>query len=378
MLYFDLKTLIFVILAMPVGLILLTHWLSHRSRNRQMVAALPNSRAMQPILEQAPFGYLILNAPRTCRYANAYARHLLGLQPGHGLLPDTPWLESLWEDCHAAHQKQASRYRYVPLSDNHFAQWWVFAADDLIVVFLLDVTAQQQAKQSAQLLFSGFSHEFRTPIATILTHLEVLSVPGLSKDVEQQSLHLLKQETQRLSRLVNQMLVLGRLESGDDLERRPINLLAIVEDTVAQTAPAADERRLTLSIEAEPPLPAIAGDEQRLKQVMLNLLENAIKYTSPQGQITISLHHTADGLTCTVADNGPGIPAEHLPYVTRHFYRAASGPIEGSGLGLAITNEILQRHHSRLIIESTTEANKSGTRVLFTLPVLREDLPTDN
>jgi signal transduction histidine kinase len=268
-----------------------------------------------------------------------------------------------------AEAASGGRYRHVSLSSNQFIHWWVFATDELDIVFVLDVSAQQRAQQTTQFFFSGFSHELRTPIATILTHLEVLSAPNISTEIEQQSLHLLKQETQRMSRLVNQMLMLGRLETEEELERQPVDLLNLVEETVLQVTPAADDRNLLISVEADAPLPPIAGDTGRLKQVFLNLLDNAIKYTPPGGQITLSLQRQEDVIACTIADNGPGIMAEHLPHLTRRFYRVASQEIQGSGLGLAIVAEILRRHHSELVIESQTEG-ETGTQMQFDLPAL--------
>jgi signal transduction histidine kinase len=373
MLILDLKYLLFIFLLILIILLSLVTWLDRRFRRQQL--GVPSKDTLLPILEQAPFGYLALAGPQI-RYANACVRQLLGLASS-GTLPEADWVGVLDEDRQAIRaetvtngaQRHEGRYRHVSLSSNQFIHWWVFPADELDIVFVLDVTAQQRAKQTSQFLFSGFSHELRTPIATILTHLEVLSAPNISEEIEQQSLHLLKQEAQRMSRLLNQMLMLGRLETEDEWERRPVDLLSLVEETVLQVTPAADDRNLLISVEAGAPLPPIAGDAGRLKQVFLNLLDNAIKYTPPGGQITVSLHRQKGSIACVVSDTGPGIPAEHLPHLTRRFYRAASQEIQGSGLGLAIVTEILQRHHSTLEIESHTEG-ETGTYFHFNLPLL--------
>jgi two-component system phosphate regulon sensor histidine kinase PhoR len=367
MLIFDLKYLLFISLLIVIILVTLIIWLDRRLRRQQL--RVPGKDTLLPILEQAPFGYLALAGPQI-RYANACVRQLLGVASSD-TLPEADWVGVLAEDRQTIRQEMGSggRYRHVSLSSNQFVHWWVFAADELDIVFVLDVTAQQRAKQTSQFLFSGFSHELRTPIATILTHLEVLSAPNISEEIEQQSLYLLKQEAQRMSRLVNQMLMLGRLETEDEWERRPVDLLSLVEETVLQVTPSANQQHTTISVEADAPLPPVGGDAGRLKQVFLNLLDNAIKYTPSGGQITVSLHRKNEVIACAVADNGPGIPAEHLPHLTRRFYRAASQEIQGSGLGLAIVTEILQRHHSDLEIESHTEGEK-GTHFYFNLPLL--------
>ena len=183
---------------------------------------------------------------------------------------------------------------------------------------------------------------------------------------------LLKTETQRMARLINDMLELGRLETSAEIARRPVDLLALTEQAIAQIAPHAQERTVALSLQADTPLPFVLGDPDRLLQVMLNLLDNAVKYCRPGDRVQCSLRRTSGTLCCTIADTGPGIPAEHLPHVTRRFYRAAPPEIKGSGLGLSLVQEILSRHSGELEISSSTE-DATGTSVSFCLPALVEN-----
>ncbi|MEA3338717.1 MAG: ATP-binding protein, partial [Chloroflexota bacterium] len=172
--------------------------------------------------------------------------------------------------------------------------------------------------------------------------------------------------------LINQMLELGRLETSAEVERRPVDILALVEQAIARSAPQAEGREIGLSLQAETPLPLVVGQEDRLLQVFLNLLDNGIKYSRPGDQVIVALGRVAEGVECVVRDTGPGIPAEHLPHVTRRFYRAVPRKIEGSGLGLALVEEILRRHQSCLEIESRAVGEETGTRARFVLPVLPE------
>ena len=266
------------------------------------------------------------------------------------------------------------RYRTVAPAPDRTLRWWVAPWDGLDIVFLLDVTAQQRAEQAAGYLLSDLSHELRTPLATILTHLEILLLPDISTEIGRQSLRLLKEEARRMARLVNDMLQLGRLETATEIERRPVDLLAVVEGAVAQITPQAEERGIDIVLEAEAPLPLVVGDADRLKQVFLNLLDNAVKFSRPGDRAVVSLQQGEEGIVCTVYDNGPGIPAEHLPHVTRRFYRGVPQGQGGSGLGLALVAEILRRHDSRLHIESRTDGDETGTRVRFVLPVLPEEV----
>jgi len=367
----QLKWLLFAFLLLLTIAVAVAVWLDRRLRQKE-----PDRRAaLWSVLEGAPFGVLVLEGPHTCRYANPYARRLLGLASPPCPLPGTAWAQLLNEDRAAARLEMdiEGRYRSVSLPSEQVVRWWVAPWGDLDLAFLLDVTAQQRAEQAARLLLSDLSHELRTPLATILTHLEVLLLPDISKEIGRQSLRLLKAEAQRMARLVNDMLELGRLETTVELERRPVDLLTVVEEAMAQIAPQAEEREIAISLEADAPLPLILGNADRLKQVFLNLLDNAVRYSRPGDRVVVSLRRVREGIACTVSDTGPGIPAEHLPYVTRRFYRAVPEGEGGSGLGLALVKEILRLHQSKLSIESQTEGEETGTCVRFVLPALREE-----
>lgn len=175
-----------------------------------------------------------------------------------------------------------------------------------------------------------------------------------------------------MARLVNQMLELGRLETSVDIERCLLDPIPLLQQAIAQVAPQAEERGITLSMQITGALPLIVGDADRLMQVLINLLDNVVKYCRPGDQAVVSLQSSAEGVEFAVRDTGPGIPARHLPHLTRRFYRAAPQEIEGSGLGLALVAEIIRRHGGRLEITSCTEGDETGTCVRFILPALPE------
>jgi signal transduction histidine kinase len=370
MLILDLRWLGFALLVAFMGALGAGAWLHGRLRRP---AGLPGWAAIAPELDQAPFGLLSLEGRETCRYANPYARRLLGL-PARSRLPEAPWLAPLKEDRAAARRAGAAsgRYRSVALAEEagregRFIHWWLTPFGEADLVFLFDVTAQRRAEEAARRLVNDLSHELRTPLATMLTHLEVLGLPNISDETGRQSTALLKAEARRMARLVHQMLELGRLETAGEIEQRPLDLLAIARGAVAQVAPQAAERGIALSLEADTPLPPCAGDEDRLHQVLLNLLDNAIKYSRPGDRVVVSLAPEGRGVRCAVRDSGPGIAADHLPHLGRRFYRAAPQEVEGSGLGLALVEAILRRHGSRLELESCSEGEETGTVAEFVL-----------
>jgi two-component system phosphate regulon sensor histidine kinase PhoR len=240
----------------------------------------------------------------------------------------------------------------------------------------LESTAPLVPDQSTRFLLSDLSHELRTPLATLLTHLEVLRLPQISEETRQQSVHLMQKEAARMTRLVHNLLELGSLDSGVAIEQRPVNLHAVLDQVLAQVTSQAEEQRIGLSQEVDPAIPLVIGDADRLRQVFLNLLDNAIKYSRPGDRVTVSLNQNAsrDGIVCAICDTGPGIPVEHLSKITRRFYRVASEEVGGSGLGLALVEEILRRHRSQLEIESRTEGDHTGTCVRFVLPTLPAEM----
>jgi two-component system, OmpR family, phosphate regulon sensor histidine kinase PhoR len=375
----DLRWLLFGLLTTLIVAGLLAAWLERRRPGWRGTPD-PGGEQVWAVLEQAPVGLLLLDGSGAYRYANLQARQLLGLAGLAGLLPEEAWVSRLAEDRQAARQDPVggSRYRSVMLAPDRSIRWWITPWEDLAagpgqsrdLIILLDATAQQRTEQAAGRLLSDLSHELRTPLATILTHLEVLLLPDLSTELGQQSLHMLKAEGRRMARLVNDMLELGRLETRTEIERRPVDLLGIVEQIVAQMTPLAQERGMKLALEAVTPLPLVVGDEYRLRQAFLNLVDNGIKHCRPGDRVVVSLRQEPGGLACAVCDDGPGIPAQHLPHITQRFYRSTPQGEGGSGLGLSLVAEILRRHGSGLEIDSRAVGDDTGTDFRFLLPVL--------
>ncbi|HLZ23876.1 MAG TPA: ATP-binding protein [Ktedonobacterales bacterium] len=212
-------------------------------------------------------------------------------------------------------------------------------------------TRAERADQSRRELIVNVSHELRTPIANISGHVESLLMSDGQPINEENAKHYLEivaRESERLGSLVDDLLALARADADElKLDVRPIAVGDVVEDVYQSLAPLARrERQVTVARSVEPGLPPALADRDRLVQVLLNLVRNAITYTPPGGIVSISLVRADDRhLALTVADTGIGIPPEDLDRIFDRFYRADASRTRtsgGFGLGLSIVRDLVQ------------------------------------
>ncbi len=317
-------------------------------------------------MDRAPLGFLRLDVAGRYAEANPLARRYLELAGPAGQLPDAEWRPWLIEDLETARAEGIGRTRWITLRGGRALRWWVVPTETGALLFVADAEESHRGLYAMRRLLWGLAHELRTPLATVLTHLEVLKLPTTAPEVRAQSMRILEEETRRMLRMVHSVLDLGRLASEPPV-LGPVDLPTVVRAAAAEKTPEAEARGQILSVEIEEGLPKAHGDADRLRQVFLNLLDNAIRYSRPGDRITVTLCRAPGGIQCAVADTGPGIPEAHLPYIAEPFYRGEAPDSGGSGLGLTIVAEILRLHRARLEIESRT-AGETGTCVRFTLP----------
>ena len=200
------------------------------------------------------------------------------------------------------------------------------------------------------------SHELRTPLTILQLELEgIVQHPRLAPELVDQIGSALE-ETHRLSRIVENLLIISRLDAGEAcIEKVPLDLGELVSSTADQMRLLAEEKSVSLRCDVSQDV-WIEGDKARLKQVIVNLTDNAIKYTPAGGQVTIAVRSTEAGALLAVADTGVGISAEALPHVFERFYRtdkARSRDSGGAGLGLAIVKSICSAHNAEIRVLST-------------------------
>jgi signal transduction histidine kinase len=235
-----------------------------------------------------------------------------------------------------------------------------------------EMIARLRAARQMQVDFvANVSHELRTPLTAIKGLVETLSAGAVDDpQVHDRFLETVEGETDRLIRLVNDLLLLSRADSEAlNLQRQTVDLVQLARATVDRLAPQAEARGLVLQVAAGPLSPLAWADPDRIEQVLVNSLDNAIKYSRPGGTVTVSVDgKQGQPARVQVRDEGIGIPAEDLARIGERFYRAdraRSRAEGGSGLGLAIAQALVVAHGGELWLESQ---EGQGTLVTFTLP----------
>jgi two-component system phosphate regulon sensor histidine kinase PhoR len=227
-----------------------------------------------------------------------------------------------------------------------------------------DVTDLVKIEQMRRDFIANASHELRTPLTVINGFLEIAqSQPDLDPEIRARHLRLMVDQGQRMQNLVDDMLILTRLESLDyPVRDEDLDMHSLLEQVRAEgEALSAGKHSVTLEFNG----PRMKGSHDELRSAIGNLVSNAVRYSPAGGDITIRWQENSQGPFCSVSDTGMGIQPEHIARLTERFYRVDKGrsrETQGTGLGLAIVKHVLVRHHAQLRIES--EAGKGST---FTL-----------
>ncbi|MCQ2404903.1 MAG: HAMP domain-containing histidine kinase [Clostridia bacterium] len=229
-----------------------------------------------------------------------------------------------------------------------------------------EIATTEQMKNE---FISSVSHELRTPLTSIKGWSETLSELGTEdEEMTKKGLKVISGETDRLARIVEDLLDFSRMQSGRfSVQIEKMDLLAEVEDSVMLYRDRAKREGITLKYmeNARVMLP-IEGDRIRLRQVLVNVIDNAIKYSKSGGTVRVEAAEIGEFAQVVVSDTGIGISDEDLEHITDKFYRAGkNGGIPGSGIGLAVVDEIIKKHNGTLEIESDEGV---GTTVIITLP----------
>jgi signal transduction histidine kinase len=237
------------------------------------------------------------------------------------------------------------------------------------LLLIRDVTQSYELEKMRSDFVGMVSHELRTPLTAIRMSVDLLAEPtlGAMTEVQSQFVQAIREESERLLRIVNDLMDLAKIESGT-FEVRPseVQLAPFFDHLLLPFRAPAQEAEITLQSKIEPETTTVFADADRLKQVFVNLISNAMRYTPQGGTIIVSAAPRTDGFVqFAVRDTGSGIPPEFLPRIFDRFTIRSKDAKAGTGLGLAIAKEIVQAHGGAIHVSS--ELHK-GTEFNFTIP----------
>lgn len=353
-------------------------------------------------------GALVLALSAEFVIPNAFERHMGGMMGGTGMMPGRMMATDLYVNFRSAvvealvraggvaivvavgmsifisrrvvspvqAMTQASQY----IAEGHYDQRVDVPENvppnDLDELERLAVSFNQMAEKLAQTekmrqqLIGDVSHELRTPLTTIKGSMEGLIDGVLPPDAE--TFQNIYSNADRLQKLVNDLQELSRVE-GDaiSLEIGPEKIEPVIDLVVNQLRPQYQEKGVTLKTDIPDDLPRVLIDDDRIAQVLINLLGNALQYTPEGGRVSVSVQRMTNELQVSISDTGVGISPEHIPHIFNRFYRvdkSRSRAGGGSGIGLTIARHLVESHSGRMWVESSGEGE--GSKFVFTLPVM--------
>ncbi len=369
-----------------------------RRREQMLTDAM---RTRQLVLDGLPQPILLLDHDHRILNINRATRELIGTDPSGGDLSaairdpkvleiaDTALRDGVAMTANLTISDPVDRYfaiQAVPLQSHE-------EDDAALLIVLFDLTERRRAEQMRSDFIANVSHELRTPLASLIGFIETLQGPAKDdEEARERFLALMASQAGRMGRLVEDLLSLSAIELAE--HTRPedhIDLAATLGNVIAGLEMEAQAKDMAIRKEIDPDLPAALGNGDQLAQLLLNLIDNAVKYGRAGTPVTVSLHFGSEipgalidavaqvgapgVIRIEVRDEGEGIAAEHIPRLTERFYRvdtARSRAIGGTGLGLAIVKHIVAHHRGLLEIRSR---EGKGTSFSVAIPAAPAEVP---
>lgn len=339
------------------------------------LSTLDSERArLAAVLEQMTDGVLIADAQGIIQFANPAAGRLFQTsQLVNRSVTEVirhHQLVEAWRRCQHTHQMQSetvevpTRHQYLQLvvvPDQH-SSGSLLLAQDLTRIRRLETVRRD--------FISNLSHELRTPLASLKALTETLQDGALDDPpAARRFIDQIQIEVDALSQMVSELLELSRIESGRlSLDLQPVSPFDLLTSACKRMKLQAERAGLTLRVECAKDLPRVMVDAQRLEQVLVNLIHNAVKYTKPGGEVVLGAEAGPGEVRCAVRDTGIGIPADDVPRIFERFYRVEkSRSGSGTGLGLSIAKHIVEAHKGKIWAESV---EGQGSTFYFTLPTI--------
>ncbi len=227
----------------------------------------------------------------------------------------------------------------------------------------------ERASATERRFASDAAHELRTPLSVLRTGLEVALARDRTPDENRAALGAAHREALSLCRIADELLMLSRLNGEVMVDRQKINLRALLSEIAATVGPLAQSREIKLTVDAREDV-FVNGNTGHLRRLIINLLDNALKFTPVGGSIDVGLKSDANRAILRVADTGEGIHPAELPHIFDRFFRGAGSPGEGSGLGLSLCREIARAHGGEI---AAANLPSGGSAFVVTLALYHED-----
>jgi len=342
-----------------------------------------NRRIAESVLREMSDGVLVIDHSDRCLVANPAAARLLG-QPRAALIGQGPdEILPLGPEAVRALRRRAAdgsgapvapllaevNGRRLAISAGPFVDAVAAPGREGMMILMRDLTAEAEAERVKQDFVSMVGHELRTPLTLIRTTIDLLNEgdAGALNETQTRIVEVLHANTDRLMALISDLLDMSALDSGRmQIQPEMIDIVAVVSDAVEEAQPAAQAKDHRLSAHMPDRLPVLA-DRKRILQVLANLVNNALKYTPPGGNIEVSVERRDPWVEVRVRDDGIGIPPEEQAQLFEKFFRTTTGrrTTGGTGLGLAIARSLIDLHGGNIWVESN---GQSGSTFVFTLP----------
>lgn len=241
-----------------------------------------------------------------------------------------------------------------------------------LVVTMQDITHLKELDRIKSDFVNSVSHDLRSPLTAILGYVELIDRVGPVTERQRDFIHRVEANVHNITALISDLLDLGHIEAGFDARKEVVPLLSVIHFTLDNIADRIAEKSQVLELDVPADIPHVFGNPIRLRQMLENLIENAIKYTPEGGSIYVRSHVEGGQVILQVSDTGPGIPPAEQPYIFDKFYRASNVPdeIPGTGLGLAIVKSIVENHQGRIWVDSIRD---QGTTFTVVLPITEKD-----
>ena len=320
-------------------------------------------------------GVILLDPSENILLINPAARKVFGL--GSGNLLGQPVVEAIshneFAGMLASITENPLKHHEIAFDDGRvFSAQYVPIPEIGSVITFEEITHLKMLDRLKSDFIHTISHDLRSPLTAIMGYVELLDRVGPLNDQQKQFVLHVQNSAQNITTLVNDLLDLGRIEAGFDTRKDEVTFDAIVHYTLDNLSQQILEKNQSVNLFIEEKLPALRGNPIRLRQLVDNLLVNAVKYTPSGGTLTINLFHENGQVIFEVIDTGVGIPSTDQPHIFEKFYRASNTPknAPGTGLGLAIVKSIVDNHNGRIWLDS---AVGKGSKFVVVLPAYQSE-----